>query len=135
MEVDVMPYKFLEHVSDVLIEATNQSFELALADIAQGMFTQMGDAEQENASFDLEVSAASDEQLVVNTLSEVLAECEIQNITPERIEVSEYAGESIKVTVYGESKQPENIIKAVTYHELEIREDNGIWTIRVLFDV
>ncbi len=126
-------YEFLEHASDLMIKGRNKSFEKALEDIANGMFTHMGDAE-EKESFEVESEKSIPEDLVVDALSKIIAECEIIPFTPKRAEVIK-TEETLKIKVYGEKKQPENIIKGVTYHELQIREEEDGWTIIVLFDI
>lgn len=132
-----MSYEFLEHPSDLIVLGKNSTFESALEDVANGMFTQMGAEDaKESESFDLEFSAPTNEQLVVQLLTEIIAECETMPLTPKRMEVSrfDHAHLTITVRVHGEKKIPENIIKAVTYHDLRI-EKNDNWEIEVLFDI
>ena len=83
-----MSYKFLEHPSDIIVLAKNQTFEAALEDVANGMFTQMGaENAKEKESFDLDFSAPTQDQLVVQLLTEIIAECETRPLTPKRMEV------------------------------------------------
>jgi len=127
-------YKIIDHPSDFLVEGKNKTFEKTLEDVACGMFTQMGKAEEKD-SIEVESAKELEEDLVVDVLSKIIAECEIVPFTPKRAEVERIGGKSIKVRVFGEKKQPENIIKGVTYHELLVKEQNGEWIIRVLFDI
>jgi len=145
-----MGYSFLEHRSDIIVLGENASFESALVDVAAGMFSQMGaEHAKEKESFELEFVAPTKEQLVVQLLTEIIAECETRPFTPKRMEVLRFnhANLSIAIRVHGESKISENIIKAVTYHELrieqkvekkagkEIRKKGSSWEIQVLFDI
>jgi SHS2 domain-containing protein len=41
----------------------------------------------------------------------------------------------VELEAYGEKKRPRDSVKAVTYHELMVKEENGAWAIRVLLDV
>ncbi len=127
-------YRFLEHPSDLMIEGKNRSFEKALEAVANGMFTQMGEAE-EKETIEIESSKSNLEDLIIDSLSKIIAECEIVPFTPKRAEVTRTDGNSVKIKVFGEKKQPENIIKGATYHELQIREEESGWTIIVLFDI
>ena len=128
-----MSYKILEHTADLLIQAENESFERTLEDMAKGMFENMGKAE-EKESFELSKSAPDKESLVVGILSDIIGECEARTFTPARMKVLEYKENSVKVQVFGKKKIPENIIKAVTYHMLEVKK-NEKWKIKVLFDI
>ncbi|MFH1394469.1 MAG: archease [Candidatus Micrarchaeota archaeon] len=131
-----MPYKFLEHTSDIIIEAQNRDFSSALADVAAGMFSQMGAEDSSGKdSIEVSVSAQTKEGLVVVFLTEIIAQCEIRGFTPKSVEVTDSKEGSIKATVRGERKASENIIKAVTYHELEVSEKEGSCKIRVLLDI
>ncbi len=131
-----MGWKLLEHMTDLFIEASNTSFEKALEDLAEGMFAHMGGKNAKaTESFDIEKKSGTAGGLVVELLSDILAECEIRGFVPVSLVVREYDGESIKATVKGETKPPENIIKGVTYHRLEVREEDGKWVMRVLFDI
>jgi SHS2 domain-containing protein len=131
-------YSFLEHRSDVIILGTNSTFAKALEDVANGMLTQMG-AEHAKAtdSFELQFSAPTSEQLVVQLLSQIIAECETRPLTPKKIEVLalDEKAFSASVRVSGERKIPQNIIKAVTYHEFRAEKKGKNWEIQVLFDI
>lgn len=127
-------YKFLEHVSDLIIQGKNDSFEKALEDVAQGMTTQMGgETAEEKETLEVEVKDENKEDLVVAALTAIISECEAEVFTPRRISMDKIAG-GVKIKISGERKPHENIIKAVTYHGLKI-EKNGEWRITVLFDI
>ena len=127
-------HRIIDHPSDFLVEAKNKTFEKTLEDLMQGMFTQMGKAEEKD-SIELESSKELNEDLVIDILSKIIAECEINPFTPKRAEVKKMGDKGVKVMVYGENKQPENIIKGVTYHELLVKKQDNAWVIRVLFDI
>jgi len=133
--VKTMAYRFIEHTSDIIIESENKDFASALTDMAMGMFTQMGKTRSVAAKISAEANATSKEELVVSFLSEILAQCEIELLIPNKIKITSCSGSSISAVIYGEKKPPENIIKAVTYHELSIEEKSGYCKIRVLFDI
>ncbi len=133
-----MAYKFLEHRSDIIILGTNATFAKALEDVGNGMLTQMGaEHAKEKESFDLSFAAPTAEQLVVQLLSQVIAECETRPLTPKKLEVLAFDEKAISasVRVYGEKKTPRNIIKAVTYHEFRAEKKGNNWEIQVLFDI
>lgn len=135
-----MTYRFLQHTSDLFIEAEGRDFPSALAEIAAGMFTHMGGENSSGkGSIWVEASSQSKEGLVVSFLTEVIAECETVPFTPSSLEIRSFGESSgrfsIAAVVRGERKPAENVIKAVTYHELEVEEKKGQCRIRVLFDI
>lgn len=131
----LMSWKILEHTSDLWIEAENDSFESALEDLAKGMFEHMGGKNAGSEIMEFEKKAGNMEELVVELLSDILAECEIRDFVPASLKVVKYVKNEIKVEVKGRKDTLENIIKGVTYHDLEIENKNGKWKIRVLFDI
>ena len=133
-----MSYKFLEHRSDIIVLGKNSTFESAFVDVASAMFTQMGSEHaKEKDSFELQFSAPNKEQLVVQILSEILAECETLPFVPKRMEVVTFDEKklALSIRVYGEKKSSQNIIKAVTYHEIQVEKKGKDWEIQVLFDI
>jgi len=127
-------YRFLEHVSDLIIEGENATFEKALEDVAQGMTTQMGgEGASEVETLEVEVKEENREDLVVAALTAVISECEAEVFTPKKISIERIEG-GVKIRISGERKAHENIIKAVTYHGLKI-EENEKCRITVLFDI
>ena len=133
-----MSYKFLEHRSDIIVLGKNSTFESAFVDVASAMFTQMGSEHaKEKDSFELQFSAPNKEQLVVQILSEIIAECETIPFVPKRMEVVTFDEKKLAllIRVYGEKKPAQNIIKAVTYHEIRVEKKGTDWEIQVLFDI
>jgi SHS2 domain-containing protein len=138
-----MSYRFLEHTSDIIIESKNKTFENALEDLCQGMFTQMGGQQAKDKNhITITANSPTREQLVVDLLSSIIAECETVPFTPKRAEVvkvvsskGKKGGLSVTIRLFGERRVPENIIKAVTYHGLRIEENANEWEMEVLFDI
>ncbi len=133
-----MTYKFIEHRSDIIIEAKGKTFADVLEQIAQGMFTQMG-SEEAKVKYKIKIKskAPGKEELVITFLSDIIAQCEINEFTPKKIEIKKIdeKNNSLEADIQGERKVPKNIIKAVTYHELKVEGTKHDWTIRVLFDI
>jgi SHS2 domain-containing protein len=136
-------YRFLEHKADVLFEAYGKSFESALGNAAEAMFSVMSDISKlrEEKSFSVEEHADSLENLTVFTLSTILSESEIREVLPKEFKVEKFFQKNgifnLKGKVSGgqwESGKVKINIKAVTHHLAKV-EGNGKFTIRVLLDV
>ena len=129
-------YRFLEHTADILFEAYGKSYEEAFQNSAHAMFSVFGKAgEGERASFS--VSAHNIEELTVQALADMLAYMDTHEMVFSSVQVTAFdAGKKhIEFTAFGEKKQPRDSVKAVTYHELMVKEDKGGWIIRILLDV
>ncbi|MEM4359058.1 MAG: archease [Candidatus Bilamarchaeaceae archaeon] len=129
-------YRLLEHPSDIIVEGRGRTFESALESVANGMFTQMGAARaREKEAIEIESAMSTLEDVVVDVLTKIIAECESIPFTPKRAEVIRAENRAVRIKVFGERKQPANIIKAVTYHDLQVERKKGGWVIQVLFDI
>jgi len=130
------PYKFLEHTADIMFEAYGKSYPKALKNAAHAMFSIFGEAgESERAAFSL--TAHNLEELTVAALADMLSYMDTHEVVFSRMEVSKFdaAKKHAEFTAYGEKKRPRDSVKAVTYHELMVKEGKEGWTIRVLLDV
>jgi len=132
-----MEYRFLEHTADIMFEAYGKSYPDALQNAAKAMFTLLGKAEEKEA-VEMAVSAHNVGELTVHLLSDLLSHMDTHEMVFSRIVVKEFDVQrpSVSVVAYGEKKRPRSSIKAVTYHELMVKEEAGNgWTIRILLDV
>jgi len=133
-----LPYRFLEHTADIMIEADGNSYLDALQNIARGMFSVLGQS-RPKAYLEIDEMAGNREELVVYVLSRILAECDARRLVPCRTDVLLYdeSAPRLRVKVWGEVKNARDSIKAVTFHELLVKRDEKTqkWKIRVLFDV
>jgi SHS2 domain-containing protein len=134
------PYRVLSHTADTGIEASGRSREELIANAARGMFALMygpdpGDAD-EAVTFTIDSCDAED--LLVDTLSELLFRSETADLAFFRFTVEASGNCRLQVTATGRSVDGLDLtgppIKAVTYHALEVIHDDG-WRARIIFDV
>ena len=135
-----MPYTVLSHTADTGIEATAATFPELLGELATGMFALMGSpqpgvAERTVASV---VESANIEELVVDALSELLYQSEVEDLFFCRFDV-EADGPGVRITAAGVDNATVELagppIKAVTYHDVAVAETDAGWYGRVYFDV
>ncbi len=136
-----MSYEILDHTADTGIAARATSLEYLVQDLATGMFALMAvvDPCPPGRLVTVDVSAPTWEDLVVEVLSELLYEAEVEDLilcgfrskleTPHRIRVSAGGVPTSEVDLTGPP------IKAVTYHDVTVRRDAGGWIGRIYFDV
>ncbi|MCX8194770.1 MAG: archease [Candidatus Micrarchaeota archaeon] len=131
-----MEYRFLEHTADIMFEAYGKSYPEALENAAKAMFSVIGSAKEKERVV-LSVSAHSLEELTVQALADLLAYADTHEVVFSRMKVRKFDGEkcSVELEAWGEKKRPRDSVKAVTYHELMVKEDKDGWTIRIILDV
>lgn len=137
-----MSYRVIHHTADSGIEAEAGSLAALVAELAAGMFSLIAELEPAAADHwvELRVESPTLEDLVVDTLSELLYRSEVEDLVFCSFEVEEKSGE-LALTVRAGGVQSSSVeqagaaVKAVTYHRLSVeRRDRGWWA-RVYFDV
>lgn len=84
----------------------------------------------------LKVSAADRELLLVDFLSEALYLSDIHNQAYLDVDIHELNDTTIRATLRGVAIQGFGIeIKAVTYHDLFVRQVHGAWRAEIVFDI
>lgn len=136
-------FQVLEHTADVGILATGDSLAEALAWLARGMFSQITDLEAVHARDSLTVCVASSdlETLAVDWLNELLFHYEARGFLPREYDVAVAEDEArLTATCLGEPVDPGRhpiytVVKAATYHDVEVTRQGSGWRVRVLLDV
>jgi len=139
-------FKFLEHVSDIYVVAYGKNLEEAFENVAFAMFESMTDLSsvEQKIKFEVNVEGEDEESLLYNWLEKLLVKFEVDNFLFSRFKVYEIKQVNnmfkLRAEVWGEQYNPEKHvskvgIKAVTYHGMEIKKENGKFSVKVLFDI
>lgn len=134
-----MPYKRLEHTADIRILVEAKTLEDLFRDSFTALMELMDPLGIGSKSTKREISVESIDEttLLIDFLSEALAEAEIENETFRFVEFKEFSGtrlvaevEAFPIETFAED------IKAVTYSEVDVKKnDKGEWESTVVFDV
>jgi len=135
-------FEVIEHTADTGVVAYGADLKEAFANAACAMFSLMADLDrvEERVCRQIEVEAEDQESLVVSWLNELLYLLDVDRMVFKRFEVSELGHTRLKASAYGERLDAERHrvrsgIKAATYHMLRVAEEDGRYSIRVIFDV
>jgi SHS2 domain-containing protein len=108
-------------------------FAEALAALAE-LLPEAGEGKTETC--ELELGAADLPALLARWLEELVYLSETSGLVPERVERLQFDDTRLKATVSGRLTAPQTLIKAVTYHRLELAQlADGSWSARVILDV
>ncbi len=135
-------YEFFDHTADIGIRifgnSTAQLFEhagLALFDIITDISTVR---EKEKRS--IAIRRDSIDELLVEWLSRLLYLNATELFLFRRFHILDMDNQSLTAEAWGELLQ-ENIhrikteVKAITYHNLQVYQENGLWTATVVLDI
>jgi SHS2 domain-containing protein len=139
-----MGHRFLDHTADIAVELEAPTLE-ALFEEARSAFTEALTEphlieEQTSRRFDL--TAAAPDLLLVDWLTELNYAFEIEDLLFRRAEITlEESPGSLRLLAqaWGEPRDDRHpikvLIKAVTYHGLEVAGTPTGWRARVVFDI
>lgn len=136
-----MPHTTLSHTADTGIEATAPTLIALVGELAAGMFELMApiDPCPGDAEVTATVEASTVDDLVVDSLSELLYLAEAGDLHLCRFEVEAEGESTLRIRAGGAptpNAEPTGPpIKAVTYHQLEVSQSDDGWYGRVYFDV
>jgi SHS2 domain-containing protein len=135
-------YELLEHTADtgfrVRAESLPELFGAAAGALAEIVLDPVRAQPQQT----VEVAAGGSdiEETLVNFLNEVLFLLDGRGLAPARIVVMEAGPRAARGVFLGEPRNdnrhpPRLVVKAVTYHQLSVREQAGEWVAEVFLDI
>ncbi|NQT95699.1 MAG: archease [Candidatus Omnitrophica bacterium] len=135
-------YEFLEHTADIGIRVWGDSFKELFIHSAKAMYELIADINlvKPESSFEVRVEAKDRDELLRNWLSELLYYFNVKEILLTDFVITELDDTHIISTASGEKIDPDrhNLkreIKAVTFHNLNIKEKNGEFATEIIFDI
>jgi SHS2 domain-containing protein len=135
-------YETFDHTADLGIRIFGQTYEELMANAAYALFDLLTDLDrvQETLAYAIHVEAAEREELLVRWLSELLFLSESQGFLFKRFQFSHLDQTSLQAVAHGEKFAPSRHefkmeIKAVTYHQVAMKEKDGAWEGRIIFDI
>jgi SHS2 domain-containing protein len=127
----------LSHTADVRLRITAPTLEELFAEGVRGMAEQL-DARRGAGEVrrGIVLESADRTALLVDFLNEVLAFSFVDGAVFDRVEIRSLTETAIDADVIGTEATLCDEIKAVTYHEADVRQrDDGAWTTILVFDI
>ena len=140
-----MGYRFLDHTADLAVEVTAATREELFGEALRALTDSITpvDRIEPRVRRRITLEASALDELLLEWLSEAVARFEIDGLLfrSARVELAE-SGEILRLTavVEGEEYDPHRhplkvLIKAVTYHGLEVERQGPGWRARIIFDI
>ncbi len=135
-------FTILEHPADLGIEARGQSLSEAFQNAAIALMSVILDLSiiSPDETREITIHSIDRDQLLVKWLSEILYLYDGQRFVAKDFHINTFSSTLLQANVRGEifseSKHRTNIdVKAVTYHQLVVREDKKGGLVRVFLDI
>ena len=131
-------HRWIEHTSELQLELH------ALSEV--GVFAQAlhalrellcGDEEPSGERVERTVEAEATDRgaLLAEWMAELVFLAETEGIVPDEARNLVVADDSVSAVVVGRMSEPRHLVKAVTYHDLELHRDRDGWRGNVVLDV
>ena len=140
-----MAIEYLDHAADLGLRATGATLEEAFCEAARGLFARMVDlrAVRPRRRYAVHLEAGSDEDLLVEWLSDLLAQKELSGLVFSQFEARITRRERLRFldgVAEGERldrsrHRPAIEVKGVSYLGLGVSRRGGEWAVRCVFDV
>jgi SHS2 domain-containing protein len=129
-------YRWVEHTAELELRIDAPTKEALLEDALDAFEELVGD-DPTGTPVRHEVVLRSDDPvaLLVAWLEELVFLAETEDFVPERLASVEIGADELRAEVEGRRGRPPHLVKAVTYHGLEVAEREGGWHARVVLDV
>ncbi|OGP84830.1 MAG: hypothetical protein A2Y95_07840 [Deltaproteobacteria bacterium RBG_13_65_10] len=135
-------YAWLDHTADIGVVVQGRT-RASLFEVAAGALTDViTDREtiRERNRVSIRIEAPDLEQLLVRWLTEILARFEIEGLIFRRFAVDSLRDGRLLAQAFGETYDParhpfRTEVKAITYHQLAIRETPAGWKTTIIFDL
>jgi SHS2 domain-containing protein len=129
-------YRFVDHTGELQLEVEAASAEQVFAEAVAALGEVLaGEDGGRPARQEVEVEAPDQATLLADFLSELVYLADVERFLPERLASLELSSGRLRATVEGRLGQPSPLVKAVTYHGLELRRKDDGYHARIVFDV
>ncbi|HVT44657.1 MAG TPA: archease [Thermoanaerobaculia bacterium] len=129
--------ELVPHTADVRMRISGSSLEELFSEGARGLFEVLAPrALAERAQRRIEVEANDTTSLLVDFLNEVLWNALVSREAYESVHFEELTEKRLVAELHGHLVEGfGDDVKAVTYHEAEVRRSNGLWETLLVLDV
>jgi len=135
-------FDILDHTADIGIIVYGEDLKSLFENAGEAFFHLITDLKKVRLRTEkkIEIGGENLERLMVDWLSELLYLHDVQNLLFKRFHVESVGEEGLKAKVKGESFQEgvhviKTGVKAVTYHQIEVRQEKEGWRARIIFDL
>jgi SHS2 domain-containing protein len=129
-------FRWIEHTGELELELESPTAEGVFADALAALAELLdGDAQGQRDSREVTARAPDRPALLAAWLEELAFLAETEGFVPEGVDSLELRDGEVRARIWGHSGDPPHLVKAVTYHALELDRADGGWRGRAVLDV
>jgi SHS2 domain-containing protein len=135
-------FEVLDHTADIGLIVYGEDLKTLFENAGEAFFHLITDLKKVRRRVEkrIEIKGEDLERLMVDWLSELLYLHDVENLLFKGFKVESVGEGGLKARVKGEPFQEgvhviKTGVKAVTYHQIEVRKENGRWRAQIIFDL
>jgi SHS2 domain-containing protein len=135
-------FEILDHTADIGIIVHGENLNALFENAGEAFFHLITDLKKVKRRVErqVDIEGESLDRLMVDWLSELLYLHDVENLLLKGFKVDAVGQDGLKATVKGEPFQEgvhviKTEVKAVTYHQIEVRQEAGGWRAQVILDL
>jgi len=135
-------FEILDHTADIGIIVHGENLKALFENAGEAFFHLITDLRKVKRRIErqIKIKGESLDRLMVDWLSELLYLHDVENLLFRGFKVDSVGEDGLKAIVKGEPFQEgvhviKTEVKAVTYHQIEVRQKNGRWRAQVILDL
>ena len=135
-------FDIFDHTADIGIIVRGETLKALFENAGKGFFHLITDLRKVKRRIERRVNIKGEslDRLMVDWLSELLYLHDVENLLFRGFEVDSVGEDGLKAIVKGEPFQEgihviKTEVKAVTYHQIEVRQENGRWRAQIILDL
>ncbi len=131
-------HRWIEHTAELQLELRARSEAAVFREAVHALRELLEDeepADGERVERAVEAEATDRPALLAEWLAELVFLAETEGLVPDEARNLVVGEDSVTATVVGRAGTPRHLVKAVTYHDLQLHRDRDGWRGNVVLDV
>ena len=129
-------YEVLHHTADIRLRVTGSTLEELFADALRGLMAVMATGAGSPLNESVDVESVDVTALLVDFLNEALVRAHVHRRVYTGASFASLSDTRLAATLTSvPAEEFDEDVKAVTYHEAEVRRDGGGWTTMLVLDI
>ena len=135
-------FEILDHTADVGLIVYGENLRVLFENAGEAFFHIITDLRKVRRRVEkqIDIKGESLDRLMVDWLSELLYHHDVENLLFRGFKVESAGEDGLSAIVKGEPFREgvhviKTQVKAVTYHQIEVRQENGRWRAQVILDL
>lgn len=135
-------FEILDHTADIGLIVYGENLRVLFENAGEAFFHIITDLRKVRRRVEkrIDIEGESLDRLMVDWLSELLYLHDVESLLFKGFEVESVGEDGLRAIVKGEPFQEgvhviKTEVKAVTYHRIEVRQNNGHWRAQIILDL